>query len=53
VQKTERIELRLEPHLVEALDEWRRQQKDLPNRSEALRRMVTAATDPLLKKARK
>ena len=35
------------------LDQWRRQQKDLPNRSEALRRMVTAATDPLLKKARK
>lgn len=26
--------------LVEAIDEWRRQQRDLPNRAEAIRRLV-------------
>lgn len=37
---TDRLEL-LAPHsLVERVDEWRRQQPDIPNRSEALRRLV-------------
>jgi metal-responsive CopG/Arc/MetJ family transcriptional regulator len=26
--------------LVEAVDEWRRQQRDIPNRAEAIRRLV-------------
>lgn len=28
------------------IDEWRRQQKDLPNRSEAIRRLVAGALKP-------
>jgi hypothetical protein len=28
---------------VRAIDDWRRQQEDLPNRSESVRRLVTAA----------
>ena len=38
--KTERIELRLEPEIIERLDEWRMSQGDLPTRSEAIRRLL-------------
>lgn len=38
--KTERIELRLEPEIVQRLDEWRMMQGDLPTRSEAIRRLL-------------
>ena len=38
--KTERIELRLEPEIIERLDEWRMAQWDLPTRSEAIRRLL-------------
>jgi metal-responsive CopG/Arc/MetJ family transcriptional regulator len=29
--------------LVDAIDEWRRQQRDIPNRAEAIRRLVVQA----------
>jgi HNH endonuclease len=32
--------------LVEAIDEWRRQQRDIPNRSEAIRRLIDQAIGP-------
>ena len=36
--KTERLNLTVEPEFIRMLDEWRRQQPDIPSRSEALRR---------------
>lgn len=38
--RTERLDLRLEPELMKAIDDWRRGQEDLPNRSEAIRRLL-------------
>jgi hypothetical protein len=38
--KTERFELRLEPKMIKRIDDWRRQQSDLPPRAEAMRRLV-------------
>lgn len=40
--KTERFELRLSSDLLARVDEWRRNQPDLPSRSEAFRRLVEA-----------
>ena len=37
-----KIAVNFEPALLAALDEHRRQQADLPNRSEAIRRIVAA-----------
>lgn len=37
---TERFEMRLTKSLIEKLDEWRRQQADLPPRAEAIRRLL-------------
>lgn len=37
---SERLEMRFDPETVERLDEWRRQQADVPSRSEAVRRLV-------------
>lgn len=37
---TERFEMRLSESGVERLDEWRRIQRDLPSRAEAIRRLV-------------
>lgn len=34
--------LRLPDTLVSKIDEWRRKQPDLPNRSEAMRRLIEA-----------
>jgi metal-responsive CopG/Arc/MetJ family transcriptional regulator len=42
MEKTDRLEVRIEPALGSALDEWRRGQKDIPTRSEAVRRIVAA-----------
>ena len=39
--KTERLNLTVEPEFIRMLDEWRRQQPDIPSRSEALRRTST------------
>jgi hypothetical protein len=35
-----RFELRMPPELLETIDAWRRREPDLPNRSEAIRRLV-------------
>jgi len=37
-----RFEIRLSADLLKAIDEWRRQQSDLPPRSEAMRRLIQA-----------
>jgi hypothetical protein len=34
---------RLQPELLSRLDEWRRDQPDLPTRPEAIRRLIEAA----------
>ena len=38
------IMLRVEPAMVDAIDNWRREQPDLPTRPEAIRRMIAQAT---------
>jgi hypothetical protein len=38
--KTERLEMRVQPELVVAVDEWRRRQQVIPSRNEALIRLV-------------
>lgn len=39
-KRTERLELRATPSFVELLDEWRRAQRTIPTRGEAVRRLV-------------
>jgi hypothetical protein len=39
-EHTERLNLYLPPALLAALDEWRRQERDIPTRSEAARRLL-------------
>jgi hypothetical protein len=41
--RSERLELRLSPSLIRAIDDWRRREPDLPVRSEAVRRMLWLA----------
>ena len=36
---------RFEPRLIARVDEWRRQQPDIPTRSEAMRRLLDRALD--------
>jgi hypothetical protein len=38
--KSERFELRLNPDVLERVDEWRTDQADIPSRSEAVRRLL-------------
>ena len=38
--KDERVELKLNPHLIEKVDKWRRLQPDVPSTSEAIRRLL-------------
>ena len=40
---TERFQMRVPAEFLAKIDEWRRQQPDLPNRSEAIRRLVEQA----------
>ena len=40
VAPTVRFELRLSGELAAAIDEWRRHEPDLPNRTEAVRRLI-------------
>ena len=44
-EKTERLNLTATPDFVRKLDEWRRRQPDIPNRSEALRRAAEQTFD--------
>lgn len=39
------VNVRLQPPLLKQLDDWRRMQDDLPNRSEAVRRLLGAALE--------
>ncbi|HYH39928.1 MAG TPA: hypothetical protein VD860_17030 [Azospirillum sp.] len=37
----EKFQMRVSPEFLEHIDEWRRGQKDIPPRAEAIRRLVT------------
>lgn len=37
-----RLHVKIPPRLLRSLDAWRRGQRDLPTRSEAIRRLVSA-----------
>lgn len=43
IEKTERLSVRVDPEFMEALDELRRKEKDLPTRGEFVRRFVMRA----------
>jgi uncharacterized protein YfbU (UPF0304 family) len=43
VPKTERFELRLDPSILERIDDWRAEQSDMLSRAEAVRRLVEQA----------
>ncbi len=43
--KSARFILSLEPSLLDRVDEWRRQQPDIPSRAEAFRRLVESGLD--------
>ncbi|QGM94386.1 hypothetical protein F7D13_10290 [Methylocystis rosea] len=40
MSKSERFELRLDPETLTKIDEWRKEQSDLPSRSEAVRTLI-------------
>lgn len=44
--KTERFEMRLDQETLESVDGWRRNQRDLPSRAEAIRRLVERGLSP-------
>lgn len=44
--KMQRMQLVIQPSLVEEIDQWRAKQPGLPNRSEAVRQLVTIALHP-------
>jgi hypothetical protein len=48
-----RVEVRLGPKQVAAIDEWRRHQADLPPRAEAIVRLVEMALEAEEKKAKR
>jgi hypothetical protein len=55
-EKTERVEMRLDTSFLKTVDNWRRKQRDLPSRAEAIRRLAerglagSAASPPQLRK---
>jgi uncharacterized protein len=44
--KTERFEMRLDQETLDRVDEWRGQQRDLPSRAEAIRRLIEGGLSP-------
>jgi metal-responsive CopG/Arc/MetJ family transcriptional regulator len=38
-----RIEIKVPPEFVDLIDDWRRKQKEIPNRSEAIRQLCEKA----------
>jgi hypothetical protein len=42
-RQSERFNMKASPEFLARLDQWRRKQPDLPNRSEAIRRLVEIA----------
>lgn len=49
--QSERLQMRVSPEFLSRIDEWRRTQTDLPNRSEAIRRLVELSLDRLQKES--
>lgn len=43
--KSTRFILSVEPSFIESVDNWRRQQPDIPSRAEAIRRLVQKALE--------
>jgi metal-responsive CopG/Arc/MetJ family transcriptional regulator len=43
--QTERLQMRVSADFLAKVDDWRREQADLPNRSEAIRRLVELALE--------
>ena len=41
--KTHRLQMVISPEEIEQIDRWRREQDDLPSRSEAIRRFIQIA----------
>jgi hypothetical protein len=39
-KKSERFEMRFEVDMIDRIDDWRRQQPDLPSRAGAIRRLI-------------
>ena len=39
------LNIRVDPDFLERLDDWRREQPDLPNRPEAARRLISNVLD--------
>jgi hypothetical protein len=48
-----RVEIRLSPSLVAAIDEWRRQVSDLPPRAEAVVRLIEIGLEAKAKRKAK
>jgi hypothetical protein len=44
------VQVRLQPEPLDAVDKWRRDQPDLPGRSEAIRRLTALALESEAKK---
>lgn len=44
--KSERMELRLDQALLDRIDAWRAGERDIPSRSEAVRRLIEAGLEP-------
>jgi hypothetical protein len=51
--ETRRLNLVAPTSWVRKIDDWRRQQPDLPNISEAIRRLVDAGLEATVRKAKK
>jgi hypothetical protein len=45
VANPEKFQMRVSPEFLALIDEWRRTQRDLPPRAEAIRRLVAMGTD--------
>jgi metal-responsive CopG/Arc/MetJ family transcriptional regulator len=39
-EQSERLQMRVSKEFLKVVDMWRRKQEDIPNRSEAIRRLV-------------
>lgn len=52
-KNTERLEMRVPTAFLEAVDDWRRAEKDLPSRSEAIRRLAALGLEHGKRKASK
>lgn len=44
-EKTQPFQMRASPEWLQMIDDWRRQQPDIPSRAEAIRRLVEAGLD--------